>query len=189
MAEKPKLEEFIPDYLDGDMKKTSLEFIAYMRENKMPPAYRPSLRYKCNYKGKGICTISLPRAWTNGNGNPYQDNEFGQAWMSQENIKNNWVVIPQLDHFNEYESQIDEGMKNIIRDTKNIYFCNGCWKSNPNFPGPRDSCGPRPKRTIFGKEFIGLCGRAFFWFFNPDEAEIDCIKKLLELEQKARKNQ
>jgi len=186
MPEKPKLENFISEYLDGNKKKIALDFIAYMRANKTPPAYRPSLRYKCTYKGKGICTISLPRAWTNGNGNPYQDNEFGQSWMSQENIRNNWVVIPQLDHLSEYENQIVEGMKKIIWDERNLYFCNGCWMSNPNFPEPRDSCGTRPIRNIFGKDFNGLCGRGFFWFFNPDEATIDCIKRLLELEKQAR---
>ena len=184
MPEKPKLETLILEYLNGDMRKTALDFIAYMRENKMSPSYRPSLRYKCTYKGKGICTISLPRAF--GNPNPYSDNEFGQEWMSQENIKNNWVVIPQLDYLDEYENEIDERMKNIIWDKKNIYFCNGCWASNPNFPDPRDSCGPRPVRTIFGKEFSNLCGRGFFWFFNPDEAAIDCIKRLLELERQAK---
>ncbi len=186
MPDKPKIEVLIPEYLIGDMEKTALDFVAYMRATKMPPAYRPSLRYKCNYKGKSICTIGFPRAWTNGNGNPYQDNEFGQKWMSQENIKNNWVVIPQLDHLIEYENQIDDGMKNIIWDAKNIYFCNGCWASNPNFPGPRDSCGPRRTQMIFGKAFHGLCGRGFFWFFNPDDAAIECVKKLLALEQKAR---
>jgi len=184
MSEKPKLENLISSYLNGDMKKTALDFVAYMRENKMPPAYRPSLRYKCKYKIKGICTISLPR--TSNIPNPYIDNEFGQEWMPQENIKNNWAVIPQLDYLSEYENQIDDEMKNIIWDTKNIYFCNGCWANNPNFPDPRDSCGPRPVRAIFGKEFEGLCGRAFFWFFNPDESAIRCIKRLLELEKQAR---
>ena len=183
---KPKLENLIPQYLDGDMKKIALDFIAYMRENKMAPSYRPSLRYKCNYKGKGICTISLPRMFPNPN--PYSDNEFGQPWMENDiDIhKNNWVVIPQLDNFSEYETQIDEDMRNIICNPKNMYHCNGCWMSNANFPEPRDMCGPRPVRTLFGKEFHGLCGRGFFWFYNPNEAEIDCVKKLLEFEIKAR---
>ena len=184
MMEKPKLETLIPEYLEGDKRKAALDFVAYMRTNKMAPSYRPSLRYKCSYKGKGICTISLPRTF--GNPNPYSDNEFGQAWMSQENIQNNWVVIPQLDHLSEYESEIDEGMKKIVWDEKNMYKCNGCWASNLNFPEPRDTCGPRPVRMIFGREFGGLCGRAFFWFFNPDEAAIECIKRLLELEIQAR---
>ena len=184
MAEKSKLEQLIPEYLDGDMRKTTLDFVAYMRENKMSPSYRPSLRYKCTYKGRTICTISLLRTFANPN--PYSDNEFGQALMSQENIKNNWVVIPHLDYLSEYESEIEEGMKKIIWDTKNIYFCNGCWASNANFPEPRDMCGPRPARSIFDREFSGLCGRGFFWFFNPDEATIACIKRLFELEQQAR---
>lgn len=186
MSKKPNLEDLIPEYLDGDMKKNALDFISYMRANNMSPAYRPSLRFKCNYKGMGICTISLPRKFPNAN--PYSDNEFAQAWMTKENNENNWVVIPQLDHLNEYEDLIDEGMKKLIMDIKNIYFCNGCWASNPNFPGPRDCCGPRPVKTIFGKEFKGLCGRGFFWFFNPDETEIECIKKLMEFEKETRTN-
>jgi len=184
MPDRPKLEDLIPRYLDGEKLVIALDFVAYMRVNKTPPTHRPSLRYKCNYKGKNICTINLPREWTNGN--PYVDNEFAQEWMSQENITNNWIVIPQLDHLSEYANQIDETMKNTIWDPKNIYFCNGCWNSNPNFPGPRESCGPRPVRTVLGKEFQNICGRGFFWFFNPDEAAIGCIKKLLELEKIAR---
>jgi len=132
MPDRPKLEDLIPRYLDGEKLVIALDFVAYMRANKTPPAHRPSLRYKCNYKSKNICTISLPREWTNGN--PYVDNEFAQAWMSQENITNNWIVIPQLNHLSEYANQIDEAMKNIIWDPKNICFCNGCWNSNPNFP-------------------------------------------------------
>jgi len=184
MVEKPKLEELIPRCLDGDMKETALNFVAYMRENKMAPAHRPSLRYKCSFKVSGICTISLPREF--GNPNPYSDNEFAQPWMTDADMKKSWVVIPQLDHFSEYENEITEEIKQIIWDEKNMYVCNGCWKSNVNFPAPRDSCGPRPPRAILGKEFINLCGRAFFWFFNPSEAEISCIKTLLELEQRAR---
>ena len=94
MSEKPKLEQLIPEYLDGDMRKTALDFVAYMRGNKMSPSYRPSLRYKCTYKGKGICTISLPRTFANPN--PYSDNEFAQEWMSQENIKIIGLLFPSL---------------------------------------------------------------------------------------------
>jgi hypothetical protein len=174
MAEKPKLEDIIPEYLDGDMRRTALDFVEYMRTNKMSPSYRPSLRYKCNYKGKGICTIRLPRGHT--------DNEFDQPWMPDGNrTKNYWAVVPELNHFNDYESiMVDEGFKDIILDRKNIYFCNGCHGRI------NEECNPNPNRTILDREFKGLCGRAFFWFFNPGEAEIDCIKRLLELEQKAR---
>ena len=183
-VKRPKLEELIPTYLDRGKTEIALGFIECLRANKMPPAYRPSLRFKCDFKGKGICTISLPREWTNGN--PYRDNEFAQPWMSQEDTRNNWIVIPSLDRFGEYESRIGEDTKSRILDVRNMYRCNGCWASNPNFPNPRETCGPRPVRAILGREFEGLCGRAFFWFYNPDEATINCIKELLEFETAAR---
>jgi len=179
LAEKPKLENLIPEYLEGDMKKTALDFVAYMRENKMSPSYRPSLRYKCNYKGKSICTISFPRSnFCNG----AFDNEFDQAWMPEDRSKNFWAVIPELHHINEYETLIDDDMKNIIWEKKNIYFCNNCWYTPEN---PR-ACAPGKNLSILGKTFENLCGRAFFWFYNPNEATINCIKKLLEYEKQAR---
>ena len=60
MPEKPKLEDIIPEYLERDMRKTALDFISYMRANKMSPAYRPSYCFKCKSKNKTICTIALP---------------------------------------------------------------------------------------------------------------------------------
>ena len=180
MAEKPKLENLIPEYLDGDMKKIALDFIAYMRANKMSPAYQPSLRYKCSYKGKGICTIRLPRA--NGSGNGGFDNEFNQAWMPGDRSKNFWAVVLELNNFHTYEDLIDDEMKSIIWEKKNIYFCNNCWYTPEN---PR-ACAPGRSMTVLGKKFENLCGRGFFWFFNPDEATINCIKKLVEHEKQAR---
>jgi len=173
---KPKIEEIIPEYLDNEMKQSAFDFVAHMQENKMSPSYRPSLRYKCNYKGKGICTIRLPRVKTHTGAG---DNEFNQPWMSEmDRSKNFWVIVPELYYLDEYEKIIiDEGLQNFIWDAKNIYFCNNC---HPN------GCAPGISKTIFGREFKNLCGRAFFWFYNPDETTIKCIKRLLELEKQAR---
>ena len=184
MPHNPELEKLLPQYLHGNVLQIAQDFVVFMRANTMSPAYQPSLRFKCNCKGKTICTISLPRAFPNPN--PYRDNEFAQAWMNEENRTNQWVVIPQLDHLCEYEDLIDDEMKETLWDEKNMYTCNGCWKSNANFPQPRDMCGPRPVRTLLGREFQGLCNRGFFWFFTPDEVTITYIKKLLEWEQQAR---
>jgi len=176
MPDKPRLEELIPDYLTGNMEKTALDFILYMRANKMPPAYRPSYCFKCSYKSKVICTIGLPSPQRN-----HYDNQFDQPWMPEGiRRKNYWVIFPELNHFSEYANLIfDEGFHDIIWNEKNIYFCNKC-------NGRDGSCSTN--KSIFGREFKNLCGArsAFFWFFNPDETTIKCIKRLLELEQKAR---
>jgi len=34
---KPQIEEVIPQYLDGDMRRAALGFVAHLRANKMPP--------------------------------------------------------------------------------------------------------------------------------------------------------
>ena len=35
----PKVEDVISDYLDGEMKRIALDFIAFLRTNKMNPAW------------------------------------------------------------------------------------------------------------------------------------------------------
>jgi hypothetical protein len=176
MPKNPKLEEIIPGYLDGDMKRTALEFISYMRANKMPPAYRQSYCFKCMSKGMTICTIALPSPQRE-----RYDNQFDQPWMADGYQRNdNWAVFPELHHFKEYSDLLDkEGFRDIIWDEKNMYFCNIC-------NGRDGSCAKT--KTVFGRKFHNLCGKrnSILWFFNPDENAIKCIKKILELEINAR---
>jgi len=171
---KPKIEDVIPVYLDGDMRKIALDFAAYMRENKMQPVWCLSNAWKAVYKGKCICYIRMPSG-------PY-DNQFDQPRMPEgDRSRNFWVVTPYLNHISEYEWVImEEGLHDLI--SENLYRCNSC---HPD----RDDCALHRKdtRTILGNEVNGLCwGRPAYWFWNPGEAEINCIKRLLELEKKAR---
>ena len=43
-AIKPKIEDLIPNHLDGDMKESALDFIAFLRKNKMAPDGRSPTR-------------------------------------------------------------------------------------------------------------------------------------------------
>ena len=91
-----------------------------------------------------------------------------------------WAVTPYLDNVGEYEEAIiAEGLQNVLWD--NLYHCVKCF--------PDRDCARRGgmTRTIFGRECEGLCvGRRPFCFYDPDEAAVDCIKRLLELEERAR---
>ena len=40
--------------------------------------------------------------------------------------------------------------------------------------------------TISGKKFKGICNDLALLIFDPDESELENIKRLLELEKKAR---
>jgi len=165
---KPKIEDVIPEYLDGDTRKIALDFIAHIRENKMQPTWGSSNWWAASYRGKAICHIRLPRN--------QKDNHFDQTRLPEgDRSKNFWVVSLVLDHINEYESLImNEGLQNLIWD--NLYYCNKC---NP--------CAPGISKTILGREIKDLCrSRTPFWFWNPDERTVSCIKRLLELEKMAR---
>jgi len=83
----------------------------------------------------------------------------------------------------EYENEIiDENMQNYIWD--GLAYCHAC----------NNGCSPGAAKTILSKDLTGLCNGMFYSgrfpisFVNPDETAISCIKKLLELEKQARKN-
>ena len=61
--DKPKIENLIPGYLPDDKIELALEFVAWMKSNKMNPAHSGSFNvWKANYNGKNICR-SLSCAW------------------------------------------------------------------------------------------------------------------------------
>jgi hypothetical protein len=168
-AIKAKIEDVIPEYLDGDNKKNALEFVAYMRANKMQPAWLSANFWKAMCKGKSICYIRLPKGDM-------------RSWLLPEETTNAWTVTPALNHLDAYEdSIIKEGLQSIIWE--NIYYCRNVLLGICN----SHKCAPGKSGTILGKEFKNVCHHnQGLWFLNPDETTIDCIKKLLELEQKAR---
>ena len=159
---KPKIEEVIPYYLEEDMKQTALNFIAWLRNNKMRPVWAIHNGWKV-IKGKQICYIRLGKEWVN-------------------NTKDaRWEVTIFLHHLDEYENEIvNEGLQNLLWDK--VWYCNICFHAcNPAGMG----------KVIIGKEFANLCkgmyGNSFpVSFANPDETVLKSISRLLELEQQAR---
>ena len=62
----------------------------------------------------------------------------------------------------------DESMKEIAWAHVNI--CGSCG----------GQCAPGSHKTLFGKEFDNVCG-AVMAFTDPNAAELECVKKLLEM--------
>jgi hypothetical protein len=96
--------------------------------------------------------------------------------------KKKWVVNPYLLNIEKYEDSIvNEGLQNFIWD--NTHHCINALRGGCN----SHNCSPGRNITLLGKEIKNVClGRQPVWFFEPREATIDCIKKLLELEKEAR---
>ena len=172
---KPMIEDVIPDFLDGDNKRIALEFIAYLRENKMKPVWAIQNGWKAVYKGKVLYYIRLPK----------HEQQFRTKKQSDETEwTRSWVVTPFPQNINKYEELIiNEGWQNLIWE--NMGYCYTC----PNAVNSYKCEGIN--KTILGKEFENLCrgqlyGGGMAWFVNPDETTISYIKKLLDFEKQAR---
>jgi len=152
---KPKIEDEIAEFLDGDAKKTALAFTVYLRENKLPISRYSHDTWKASYKGKGLCRI---------------------MWLKTGSL----FIIPYADYtkdFNEFITMAN--LQEIIWN--NLHKCRRC---NPRACAPQAKTSAELfkgfTRNYFGKEIDGTCK---FWnavFCNPDIKAIDCIKKMIE---------
>ena len=158
---KPKIEDVIATLLDGDTKKNALDFIAYLRENKMTIARASGNAetkaidgaWKAMYKGKGICRI----------------------WLSKEH----WVACPYADYTQDFEAYITrENLQEVIWD--NLFTCRVC---NPRLCSsqahkPEETFAGFTK-TYFGREFDNICKFWDAYFVNPDARTVNCIEKMV----------
>ena len=107
---RPKIEDVIPEILSGKMRETALDFVAYVRKNKMAPGWAGITNtWNASYKGKVIYRIQLKN----------------DGWVNDRHSKHLWVVNPHLNHLAAYEEIIiSDGMQNIVWD--NIGYCRKC---------------------------------------------------------------
>jgi len=166
---KPNIEDFISHVFDGEYWDNVLDFIAWLRENKMKPKWS-GLRnaWNANSKGKVLYYIRL-----GGFGDKYPDC----------NYPGRWVITPYLLNVRNYEDKIfKEGLQDFIWEHLN--HCNICVQ------GHKESKG-KEKKIVLGKEFteFGCAGDdCKIWVSKADKVTIGNLKKLLEWEKQARNN-
>jgi len=170
--DKPLIEDVIPKFLGGEKKKLALEFVAHLRANKMKPVWTATNAWRANYKGKLICYIKL-----------------GADAVAERPDPPAWMVTVHHAHMSTYENiVIGEGLRNIFWD--NVVHC--VHDPQNDFPvhhcNPNKGCAGGRRLMRFDKEFAGVCQCSIssLWVRDPDETAINSIKRLLELEQKAR---
>jgi len=174
---KPNIEDVIKYAagrldLDSEYWNNALEFIQWLRENKMKSRLSGiNCDFTASVKGRILYSIRL---------GCFADNFSGTQYAR---FSNKWETNLYLIYLNDYEDKIfAEGMQNFVWD--HFSNCNGCL----------EKCGSTRKRTILGKELIGLgCrlpmkvgGRLFV--NKADEATINNMKKLILWEREARNN-
>lgn len=156
---KPKIEDVVGDLLDGDRLKNALEFITYLRENKMNPRWFAQNCWHTYYKGKFFCSIRIhgikqdgiryglePGSW-----------HFGRNWY-------NGFYLPD-DLSCEFEDSISyDNFKNFV--WANVRPCKNCM-----------CCKPGQSGIYLGKKFDSVCGLRIE---NPDAEALEHTKKLIE---------
>ena len=126
-AVKPKIEEVILDVVKKEHREIALDFVEYIRTNKLTPAWASTNSWKVNYKGQCLCYIRTA-------GTAHYHNLDDGFWHI---------------HFAVYSDHIYEVSvsKNAIKMIWNkVKHCTNC-----------SNCIPANHLTINGKEFDNVC--------------------------------
>ena len=157
-AEKPRIEEVIPDYLSGEMRALALDFAAYLREKKMSPGWASGNSWKSSYKGKGICYVKL------------------LSFVREKN-RYSWAIALLPSDWRRYENWLEsDGLMETL--SANPWYCHGCGRPDG------ESCGRKRDAEVNGRTIEGVCGNNFLtWFCDPNAEAMDAIKRILEKER------
>ena len=60
---KPKIEDVIGERLEGDIQKNALDFVAFLRENKLSPGRMDIGSYTVKHKSNSVCNIYIRDGW------------------------------------------------------------------------------------------------------------------------------
>ena len=124
---KPKIEDVILDLVKEEHQKAALDFVGYIRLNKMTPAWASQNSWKVSYKGQVLCYIR-----TAGTA-PYHNLDDG-SWHINFSVYSDYV----------YEVPVsNEAIEMIWNKVKH---CTNCY-----------NCAPANHLTINGKEFDKVC--------------------------------
>ena len=154
---KQKIEDVAVDLLDGDIKKNTIEFVKYLKENELSISQHRANIWRVNFLKKALCDITL---------------KSGSI-----------TYIPKFDYSEDFD---DYAMKENLHEViwGNLSKCTFCGngaclketkKNMETFNGF--------SKTYFGKVFHVTCKHREAVFLNPDEQTMNCIKKLIEYQQ------
>jgi len=154
---RPKIEDAIAESLSGDALKSAMEFIAYLAQNKMKPAWASASSWKVSYKGKSVCYIRLP----------------GTAWYQLE--AGSWLLS--------VFSQYDEHLRDLVMcETEEIKVL---VQKHIDNNVPCGGCMPGLDRRLVNSTFANVCACTSINMVNPDESVYDFAVKLVALRRDA----
>ena len=177
IKDKPIPEDIIAKCLNGEKKGNALNFVAWLRENKLSPRVSRSSPHlwEAKYKNKVICNLLI-----------------NHAGLSQ----GDWGFGLNLANMDKYcEVITNEGLQDIIWNGTSycLYGERSPFFGMAKAPGcnPKKLCIPGKTINVLGKDIRCCCVSASgknVRFSSPDEITLNGIKKLLVLEKEARDN-
>ena len=189
-AVKPPVEDIAAEYLESGMAQLTVDFAGYLRANKMKPSWVLSNQWRAVYKGRQICRVTI-----------YQKHMLtDEKYLASTCKKSKWVITAYLENLGKYEDiVISENLQKFLWD--NVFYCVqkpvdslppvGMRNHALSYPCNIWGCAPGKNITVCGEELTNICrngNRQYFWFHDPDEATVAAVKRLLELEQRARES-
>ena len=158
---KPKIEDVIVKILDGERQQSALEFVAYLREQKLNPRWTATNAWWVKYKGKNLFSIRL------------HGNHGAKVYYGLE--PGSWHTAHWLDMYLAANSpeQFDDlvncdSFKEFL--WSNMHPCKHCLCCKPGLSG-----------VYFGKVFSSTCGVRIE---NSDAEGLEHTKKLIEYKKK-----
>jgi len=155
---KPKVEDIIPLYLDGESRKSLVGFMEFCLSENIRCKWSATNRWKIVYKGESLGMLYIGSSPCMGAGKHYDKN----IWYTHINS------FPYLG-----EQVIDsEKLAEVIY--RNVLPCQRGSKS----------CSKSDTVIIYGKAFEDVCPNSGSRFANPDAETMDYIKRSLEFRVK-----
>ena len=147
---KPKIEEMIPEYLDGEIRQSLFGFLEFCFANGIKIKWSATNRWKLAYKSTLVGMIYLAKCPCMPGGNKFE--------------KNTWYI-----HVNMEEEVIrKENFTELIY--KNVLPC----------VLDQKRCDKPYTVTVLGKEFKNACPVSGHRWTTPDVETLNCIQKMIE---------
>jgi len=153
------IEDVAKDFLDEIKMGYHLEFLEFLKQNKLTPRRASSANWVVKHKGKYICNLKLN-----------VEEPFWSPALTNCTIKDWKLTLAHsalIDLCSDFEKNFaDDELKEFI-------------KSKIQKPKCPRNC--QNKLTVFGKEFFPVCYCEPFSAISPSGAELEHLKNLIQL--------
>jgi len=158
---KPQIEDIINELLESERRQHALDFVAWLRGNKLTPRWTATNAWGVKYKGKNLISI---RIGDSAPGSVHYGLNSGSWHIGH------WYLDYFLDNFADAFEPLAscEIFKAFV--WSNVQYCKGCM-----------GCRPGASAIFFGKQFDFICN---YRIENPDVNGLKYAKQLIECKKK-----